>query len=173
MGYSIVENDCMSQNYLEDFCSVAPYVFLNAEEELARMGDGAIPVLLTFFAGSARNSAGVPYRAVSARAMRCAFATVCRLGAAAKPLEGILRAELKDGDLMCADALFALGSLEEKTIDVLAACLRDPASDVAWQATHGFIRCGFKDHPAFIEACSFLVDNDTIASRRLLAWING
>lgn len=121
MGYSIVENDCMSQNYLEDFCSVAPYVFLNAEEELARMGDGAIPVLLTFFAGSARNSAGVPYRAVSARAMRCAFATVCRLGAAAKPLEGILRAELKDGDLMCADALFALGSLEEKTIDVLPA----------------------------------------------------
>lgn len=163
----------MSRNYLEDFCSVDPRVFLNAEEELARMGDGAIPVLMTFFAGSARNSAGVPYRAVSGRAMRCALATVCRLGTAAKPLEDMLRAELKDGDPMCADALFALGSLEEETIDALAVCLRDPASDVAWQATQGFIRCGFKDHPAFIEACSFLVDNDTMASRRLLAWING
>jgi hypothetical protein len=78
----------MSRDYLDDFCSVDPRVFRNAEEELAGMGDGAIPILLTFFTGSACNFAGVPYRTISARAMRCAFATVCRLGASAKPLEG-------------------------------------------------------------------------------------
>jgi hypothetical protein len=85
----------------------------------------------------------------------------------------MLRAELKDGDPMRVDALFALGSLEEKTIDALAAILRNPASDVAWQTAQGLIRSGYIEHPAFIEACFFLVDNDTIASRRLLAWING
>ena len=123
--------------------------FLESEQRLIRKGKDAIADLEAFFSGKAHNEFGVPYRRLG-KAMRCALETVRRLGPIAKPLEPYLRAELEAGDFVAAMALGSLGSLEEKSIILLAARLGEKNLDLSCESAVALIRCEQGDHPAVI-----------------------
>ena len=160
----------MAFEQLEPLLSTDPNVFIAGEKTLAGLGKEALPVLESFFSGKACNRWGVAYRAFSGHAMRCVFATIFLLGPVAKPLEPWIRAELKNRDPMCADALAALEVLEPESIEALAFCVRQP-DDMAWQAASALIKCGYGAHPAFQDAVASLAENKTHGARMLERYI--
>lgn len=82
---------------------------LNAEHELASLGEAAVGRLETLFDGTSRNQWGVPYRNLGLP-LQCALEVAWRLGPVAKPLETYISAELP-GSETAARALGALDNL--------------------------------------------------------------
>ena len=121
--------------------------FLEGEQRLIRKGEGAIADLKAFFSAEARNEFDVPYCRLG-KAMRCALETVCRLGPIAKALEPYLRAELALGNFVAATALGSLGSLDEESIIMLAACLGEKNADLSSESAAALIKCKQGDHPS-------------------------
>jgi hypothetical protein len=107
---------------------------LAAEQELIALGPDAIPVLASVLTGEAANAFGVPYRELGLP-LRCALEVAIRLGPIARPLESLLRAELHRGNFAAAVALGTLGSVDESSIEELAAHL-----DFATNKQNGFLR---------------------------------
>jgi hypothetical protein len=131
----------------EMFLRVDSASYLDAEQRLIERGKGALPDLEAFFSGKARNEFDIPYRRLG-KAMRCALETVRRLGPIAKPLEPYLRSELEVGDSTAAAALGSLGSLDEESITLLAACLGGKNLDLSYESAAALIKCGQGHHPA-------------------------
>jgi hypothetical protein len=118
---------------------------LEAEQELLRLGQDALPVLESLFTGDAKNQFGVPYRKLPLP-LTCALEVVCRLGPVAKPLEPHLREELRNGRHTAAMALGALGSLDELSIMELAQALQAHDLNLLHEAAAALIRCRQADH---------------------------
>jgi hypothetical protein len=119
---------------------------INGEQRLIRKGKDALPELVAFFAGEARNEFDVPYRSLG-MPMRCVLETVRRLGPIAKPLESYLRAELQLDNFVAAMALGSLESLDEQSIVALAACLDKTNVDLSSESAAALIFCGQDNHP--------------------------
>jgi len=117
---------------------------MSAENELIGMRREAVPILRMLLTGEAQNSFGVPYRDLGLP-LRYALETALRLGAEAKPLEQLLRIELKNGHAMAASALGALGSLDPETVIELVNSI-EKDWEVAFEAAGALIRCGENGH---------------------------
>lgn len=123
-----------------------------ATHELAAFGTAALPVLEALLSGDAKNEQGVAYKTL-AQVTGCSFVTARMLGPLAKPLEARLREGLRDGHLYAVEALAALGSLDEETIQLLAQSLAGQIL-VAFEAAHALVNCGADGHSAVDAACS-------------------
>lgn len=118
---------------------------LEAERELLRLRQDALPILESLFTSDAKNQFGVPYRKLGLPLI-CALEVVCRLGPVAKPLEAYLREELRNGCRTAAMALGSLGSLDDLSIMELAQALQVHNLDLSHEAAAALIRCGQADH---------------------------
>jgi hypothetical protein len=85
----------MDNELLERLCNSA--TMIDAEQSLLRQQADAIPLLASVLSGDAKNSYGVPYRSLGLP-LRCALEVAIRLGPAARPLESLLREELRQGN---------------------------------------------------------------------------
>jgi hypothetical protein len=130
--------------------SLAPGERAVAVSELAGRGSDALPVLAALFNGEARNQWGVSYDRLGAP-MDCGLVVAARLGHLAKPLEHHLRAHLHQGHIYAAAALGALGSLDNSSINALAAALEQSVL-IATEAAQALVRCGAEEHTAVKEA---------------------
>ena len=142
--YSTVRHK-MNHHIFERFSDTSKMI--EAEQELIALGAEAVPILESFFDGSAKNKFGVPYRQLGLP-MTCALETARRIGSLSKPLEFYLREELKSGNHTAAMALCSLGSIDEESVAALAESLSeglDLASESAValikhdQASHGAV----------------------------------
>lgn len=129
--------------------------FLNAGStapgELANLRERALPILVALFTGEARNAFGHPY--VSIGALDRGLVTAKLLGPLARPLEPYLRDALVRKHLHAAEALAALGSLEEASILELSRCVvaveTSPVDwDLAFEAATALLRAHADRHPA-------------------------
>jgi len=141
----------MDFSEFEIFLRSDPASYLDGEQRLIRKGKDALPELVAFFSGEARNEFGAPYRSLG-KPMRCVLEAVRRMGPIAKPLEPYLRAELQLGDFVAAMALGSLGSLDEQSIIALAACLAEKGVDLSYESAAALILCGQDDHHAVTAA---------------------
>ena len=136
---------------------------MDAEYELLKQGEKCLPVLVSLFDGSAKNSFGVSYREIGLP-LRCGLEVARRLGPIAKPLESYLRGELSARNslsFVAAMALGSLGNLEEASIIALATSLdtveMTAAGGVSGQldlnaeSAVALIKCGKDNHPAVLE----------------------
>ena len=148
----------MPSTLLDRFTSSA--TMMTAEQELLALGVGAVPILASVLTGEAKNEFGVSYRTL-ALPLRCALEVACRLGEVARPLETLLRAELHDGNFVAAMALGELGSVDDRTINELAAHLDyatnckagfDRALDLTCEAAVALIKLGQETHPVVTTA---------------------
>ena len=148
----------MPATLLDRFTS--PATMMDAEQELLSLGEGAVPILASVLTGQAKNEFGVSYRTLGLP-LRCALEVACRLGVVASPLESLLRAELRDGNFVAAMALGGLGSVDDSTIEELAAHLDyvtnrkggfDRAPDLTCEAAVALIKLGQENHPAVTTA---------------------
>ena len=82
-------------------------------------------------------------------------------GTVARPLESLLRAELHAGNFMAAMALGELGSVDDRTIEELAAHLDyvsncengfGHAHDLTYEAARALLKLGQETHPAVTTA---------------------
>jgi len=112
---------------------------VDAERELASLGEAAIGRLETLFNGSSRNQWGVPYRNLGLP-LQCALEVAVRLGPAAKPLESYIAAELPSSET-AARALGVLSSLAPSSVDALARALEADFT-VASEAARALVRQG-------------------------------
>ena len=110
----------MNHQIFERFSDTSKMI--EAEQELIALGADAVPILESFFDGSAKNHFGVPYRQLGLP-MTCALETARRIGSLSKPLEFYLREELKNGNHTAAMALCSLRSIEEESVVALAESL--------------------------------------------------
>jgi hypothetical protein len=117
-----------------------------ATVELADRGVLALPVLVSLFDGTAVNRHGIPYRKLG-MPLLCGLVAASRLGPVAHPLEPFLVAELRAGHTYAAEALGALGVLEEDSIVALADALCGEVL-VAFEAAEALRRSSVIDHPA-------------------------
>jgi hypothetical protein len=133
---------------------------LDAETELLALGSDAIPILDSLLTGTATNEFGVPYRNLGLP-LRCVLEVAIRLGTIARPLEPLLREELRRGDFVAAQALGVLGAVDEDTIEELAAHLDFDvnkrigairAVDLTSESAIALIRLGHAEHPAVLAA---------------------
>lgn len=123
-----------------------PYLnrFLGAETTVDAV---AVPVLVSISDGTAKNSFGVAYRDLGLPP-RCAIDVARRLGSQAKPLEGLLVQEQLRGSSPAVSALGYLCSLEESSVDALAACLDSRDGDLSAESAVALIRRNEADHAA-------------------------
>ena len=133
---------------------------MDAEQELLALGVDAVPVLASVLTGEAKNEYGVSYRALGLP-LRCALEVARRLGVVARPLESLLRTELHAGNFVAAMALGELGSVDDRTIEELAAHLDyvtnctngfDRVPDLTCEAAIALIKLGQETHPAVTTA---------------------
>ncbi|MBX9404055.1 hypothetical protein K4L06_22380 [Lysobacter sp. BMK333-48F3] len=132
-----------------------------ATVQLVDRGESAVPILVSLFDGSARNQYGVAYRRLG-MPLSCGLIAAGRLGPLARPLEPFLVAELRAGHPYAAEALGALGALENDSVVALADALRLDV-EVALGAAAALYRCSAADHPAVTAAASL----STTAKRAL------
>ena len=117
-----------------------------AVAELANRGALALPTLEALFDGSAVNRHGVPYRKLGSP-LDCGLVTAAHLGPIARPLERLLRAELRSGHVYAAPALGALGLLDEDSIVELSGVLSGDLL-LSSEAAAALVKCGNREHPA-------------------------
>jgi len=122
-----------------------PGTMLAAEQDLIKLGEVAIPELMSLFSGASKNKFGVPYRNLGLP-LRCALEVACRLGPVARPLECFLRDELERDPVAAMQALGSLGELQPDSVAILAAYLdgsiESIASGLPMEAAVALIRCG-------------------------------
>jgi len=140
----------MTISLFEQFTS--PATMIAAEQELLANPEGAVCILESLFSGQAKNQFGVPYRELGLP-LRCALEVVCRLGPIAKPLEGYLASELRDGNFVAAMALGSLGNVAESSVAALVASLAGNG-DLSYESAAALIRCGQAEHPLVVEVAS-------------------
>ncbi len=119
-------------------------------------GQGAVPLLHSFFTGKARTASGLPCRDLR-QALICAVEVAARLGERAKPLESHLRELAGRHSDVAIRALGRLGSLEEASVAVLTDIVTgDSGGDLlmAYEAAASLLRCGLRDHPLVVQACA-------------------
>lgn len=133
---------------------------MDAEQELIALGADAVPVLEAVLTGALTNEFGVPYRRLGLP-HRCALEVAIRLGPIARPLESLLRAELRDGYSVAAQALGRLGSVDDESIEELAAHLDYDinkskglveALDLTGECAAALFRLGHVEHPTVVAA---------------------
>ena len=148
----------MPNAILDRFTS--PTTMMDAEQELLALGSRAVPILESVLKGEATNDCGVPYRKLGLP-LRCVLEVAKRLGSVARPLEALLRIELHGGHFVAAQALGALGSVENDSIEELAAHLDYKANelsgfpsalDLAAECAVALIRLDQAKHPAVLTA---------------------
>ena len=148
----------MPNAILDRFTS--PTTMMDAQQELLALGSRAVPILESVLKGEATNEFGVPYRKLGLP-LRCVLEVAKRLGPVARPLEALLRIELHGGHFVAAQALGALGSVENRSIDELAAHLDHKANelsgfpnslDLAAECAVALIRLDHGKHPAVLTA---------------------
>ncbi len=125
---------------------------IDAEKELIALGEDAIPILETFFNGSAKNRFGVPFRQLGLP-MTCALETVRRIGQYSKPLESHICEELKNGNHTAAMALCSLTSIEDESVIALAECLRGDLN-LASESAAALIKHNKSHHVAVLKELS-------------------
>lgn len=133
---------------------------MKAEQELIALGSGAVPVLEAILNGGLTNEFGVPYRKLGLP-HRCALEVAKRLGPIARPLESLLRADLRCGYFVAAQALGSLGVVDDESIEVLASHLDYDvnkasgfveALDLMCECGAALVRLGHADHPVVVSA---------------------
>ncbi|MDQ0073352.1 hypothetical protein J2W34_005160 [Variovorax boronicumulans] len=138
----------------------SPTSMMDAEQELLALGSRAVPILESVLKGEAANEFGVPYRKLGLP-LRCVLEVATRLGPLARPLEALLRVELHGGHFVAAQALGALGSVENRSIEELAAHLDYKANqlssvphalDLATECAVALIRLDHAKHPVVLTA---------------------
>jgi hypothetical protein len=148
----------MQNSILDRFTSTA--TMIAAEQELLALGSAAVPILESVLTGDATNEFGVPYRKLGLP-LRCVLEVAVRLGPVARPLETLLRSELHGGQFVAAQALGALGSVGNRSIEELAAHLDWKANelsgfpsaiDLASECAVALIRLDRAEHPAVLAA---------------------
>ena len=102
-----------------------------------------MPILESLFSGQAKNRWGVAYAKLGC--IDCGLVTAQLLGNLAKPLEPWLREYLRAGHPYAAQALGALGSLDDASIITLAACL-EQKGDVGMEAAYALCCCDTDEH---------------------------
>lgn len=133
---------------------LSPSTMMDGEQSLLVMKDQAIPLLRDLLDGTAKNENGVAYRNLGLP-LRCALEVASRLGARAKPLEGLLVEELYAGKAAAAKALGGLERVSEATVLALAASLEPPPAerfdlDLPYEAGLALIRLGASEHPSVL-----------------------
>jgi hypothetical protein len=139
----------MTTEIFEQFLS--PSTMIEAEDQLLALGGQALPILESLLTGDAKNSFGVPYRTLGLP-LRCVLEVACRLGPMAKPLERLLRDELKRGNHCAAKALGSLRQLEEASVVELAAVLNDNNWDLSLESASALVQCGVAQHLVVLKA---------------------
>ena len=125
---------------------------IEAEQELIALGVEAIPILESFFDGSAKNKFGVPYRQLGLP-MTCALETVRRIGYLSKSLEKYLREELINENHTAAMALSSLESIEDASILALAESLSGELN-LASESAAALISHNKSNHSAVLKKLS-------------------
>lgn len=142
---------------------------MDAEQELLAMGADSIPVLEAIFDGEAKNAFGVPYRQFGLP-LNCALEIACRMRAAAKPLEGRIREELKRGAFSAAAmAMRGLAPLEDDSVVALANAVGSENLDVSFAAAISLLETGHAMHPAVQRRLSESASASTVWERAF-AW---
>jgi hypothetical protein len=141
----------LSEQIFESF--LQPGERANATYRLAALGVDAIPILESLFSGAAKNRWGVSYSKLG-MPLDCGLVTIKLLGPLAKPLEPFVRECLHSGHIYAAEALRAIGTLDEASIIELAACL-DRNPNLASEAAYTLYCCGVEEHEAVIEIVNF------------------
>lgn len=118
---------------------------IEAQQEIAAMGDDAIALLKGLFDGSSRNEWGISYRDLGLP-LHCGLEIVVRLGSKAISLEPYINAELPKLEV-AARALGALGQLSQYSVSRLASALESHIN-VASEAAMALVRCGYDESPA-------------------------
>ena len=122
-----------SEQIFESF--LQPGERANATHQLADLGVDAVPILKSLFNGEAKNRWGVSYSKLGIP-LDCGLITIKLLGNLAKPLEPFVRDCLHSGHIYAAEALRAIGTLDETSIIELASCL-DKNANLASEDTVG------------------------------------
>lgn len=122
---------------------------LEGELRLLSGGADSLPALESLLKGEARNRFGVPYVQLGLP-LQCALEVAGRLGPVAKPLEPLLREQLRHGNHTAAMALRSLGSLERDSIVQLAASLEGDLL-LATESAMALLANGETEHPAVLE----------------------
>jgi hypothetical protein len=123
---------------------------MDAEQQLIDRGVDALPELESLFTGAAHNDFGIPYRQLGLP-LRCALEVAIRLGPIAKPLEPYLRAELCSENFVAAQALGAIETLEQESVNCLATAL-DGGGDLSMESAVALIKCHQADNRAVLMA---------------------
>lgn len=135
--------------YFEQFLSAGERA--KATNRLAKLREGAIPILESLFSGSAKNKFGVPYNEIGA--LDCGYATAKILGKLAKPLESYIRDGIDSDHPYAIEAAGSIVELEKETVISLAkALVRNPFSE----ASYYLVKCGEGKNPevlGIIENC--------------------
>ncbi|UBF26199.1 hypothetical protein K9N68_32595 [Kovacikia minuta CCNUW1] len=121
----------------------------NATHQLGDLGVDAVPILKSLFNGEAKNRWGVSYSKLGIP-LDCGLVTIGLLGTLAKLLEPFVRDCLRSEHIYAAEALRAIGTLDEASIIELASCL-DKNSNLASEAAYTLCCCGAEGHEAVIE----------------------
>jgi hypothetical protein len=135
-----------SEQIFESF--IQPGERANAAHRLAELGVDAVPILKSLFNGEAKNGWGVSYAKLGAP-LDCGLVTIKLLGPLAKPLEPFVRDCLHSGHVYAAQALRAIGTLDEASIIELACCL-DKDADLASESAYTLCCCRAEEHEAVI-----------------------
>jgi hypothetical protein len=122
---------------------------LEGELQLLSGGADSLPALESLLTGEAKNRFGVPYVQLGLP-LQCALEVAGRLGPVAKPLEPLLREQLRHGHHTAAMALRSLGSLERDSIFQLAASLEGDLL-LATESAMALLASGETEHPAVLE----------------------
>lgn len=117
-----------------------------ATNELAQLGEEAIPILNDLFSGKTKNRFGVPYRQIGT--LGCAYVTVGLLGPTAKALEKFVREGIQQGEVYAIEAAGYLGEIEETTACALAQeLIRNPFGS---EAGASLVRCNQHTNPVVL-----------------------
>lgn len=133
---------------------------MDAELELINMGLEAVPILSSVLSGEMTNEQGIPYRQLGLP-LTCTLEVAIRLGPIARPLESLLRSELRCGRPRGATALGSLGAVDEESIIELATHLDWELNrqrgfvnftDLSAESAAALVRLGASEHPSVREA---------------------
>jgi len=136
----------LSEQIFESF--LQPGERASATHKFADIGVDAIPILKSLFNGEAKNRWGVSYAKLGTP-LDCGLVAIKLLGTLAKPLEPFVRDCLHSGHIYAAEALRAIGTLDEASIIELANCL-DKNGILACEAAYTLCCCEAERHEAVI-----------------------
>lgn len=160
---SLLRFDSMSSKLSEEIFDsfLQPGQRARATHRLASLGVDAIPILKSLFSGEAKNRWGISYSKLGV-SLDCGLVTTKLLGTLAKPLEPFVREYLHSGHIYAAEALRAIGTLDQASIVELASCL-DKNTNLAVEAAYTLYCCGVEEHEVVIE----VVNSSPFASQIL------